>query len=108
MLTDPLSYEEASCTAMFTYAFCKGIKNGWYGDEAPLYRDAAEKGFRGLEKYCIDRNGSVHGVCKGSGFSFTEEYYRDNLFWVTNDNHGTGIVLLAGNELLSLKEWELK
>ena len=108
VLTDPLSYEEASCTAMFTYAFCKGIKNGWYGDEAPLYRDAAEKGFRGLEKYCIDRNGSVHGVCKGSGFSFTEEYYRDNLFWVTNDNHGTGIVLLAGNELLSLKEWELK
>lgn len=55
-----------------------------------------------MTEYCIDRNGSVHGVCKGSGFSFTKEYYSDELFWVTNDNHGIGIVLLAGNELLSL------
>lgn len=102
VLTDPLSYEEASCTAMFTFAFCKGIKNGWYGEEAPLYREAAERGFKGLTEYCIDRDGSVHGVCKGSGFSFTKEYYSDELFWVTNDNHGIGIVLLAGNELLSL------
>lgn len=102
VLTDPSSYEEASCTAMFTFAFCKGIQNGWYGKEAPLYREAAERGFQGLTQYCIDRNGSVYGVCKGSGFSFTKEYYRDELFWVTNDNHGTGIVLLAGTELLRL------
>lgn len=103
VLTDPSSYEEASCTAMFIYAFCKGIRNGWYGEQKSLYRDAAERGFRGLADYCIDKNGSVHGVCKGSGFSFTKEYYRDELFWVTNDNHGIGIVLLAGNELLSLE-----
>ena len=108
VLTDPSSYEEASCTAMFVFAFCKGIKNGWYGEEAALYKEAAEKGFRGLTEYCIDRSGSVHGVCKGSGFSFTKEYYRDELFWVTNDNHGTGIVLLAGTELLSLEKKEKK
>lgn len=102
VLTDASSYEEASCTAMFTFAFCKGVKNGWYGEEALLYREAAVKGFKGLTEYCIDRNGSVHGVCKGSGFSFTKEYYSDELFWVTDDNHGIGIVLLAGNELLSL------
>lgn len=106
VLTDFSSYEEASCTAMFTFAFCKGIKNGWYGEETPLYREAAEKGLKGLTEYCIDKNGSVHGVCKGSGFSFTKEYYRDELFWVTNDNHGIGIVLLAGNELLSLNNIE--
>jgi len=103
VLTDPSSYEEASCTAMFTYAFCKGVKNGWYGEEAFLYREATEKGFKGLTEYCIDKDGSVYGVCKGSGFSFTKEYYRDELFWVVNDNHGIGIVLLAGNELLDLE-----
>lgn len=103
VLTDSSSYEEASCTAMFTYAFSKGVKNGWYGEEAFLYREAAEKGFKGLTEYCIDKDGSVYGVCKGSGFSFTKEYYRDELFWVVNDNHGIGIVLLAGNELLDLE-----
>lgn len=99
VLTDQDSYEEASCTAMFIYAFCKGIKNGWYGEDAFLYIEAAKKGFRGLTEHCIDRNGSVYGVCKGSGFSFTKEYYSEELFWVTNDNHGIGIILLAGNEL---------
>ena len=81
----------------------QGVKNGWYGEEAFLYREATEKGFKGLTEYCIDKDGSVYGVCKGSGFSFTKEYYRDELFWVVNDNHGIGIVLLAGNELLDLE-----
>lgn len=104
VLTDPDSYEEASCTSMFIYGFCKGIKNGWYGGETPLYREAVQKGYQGLTEYCVDRDGSVHGVCKGSGFSFTKEYYRDELYWVTNDNHGIGILLLAGNEILNCKK----
>lgn len=104
VLTDPTSYEEASCTSMFIYGFCKGIKNGWYGEETPLYVEAVKKGYQGLTEYCVDRDGSVHAVCKGSGFSFTKEYYRDELYWVTNDNHGIGILLLAGNEILSCGE----
>lgn len=108
VLTDSDSYEEASCTAMFTFAFCKGVRNGWYGEDTLLYMNAARTAFRGLTEHCIDRNGSVHAVCKGSGFSFTKEYYSEELFWVTNDNHGIGIVLLAGNELLSAEEYLVK
>ena len=44
------------------------------------------------------------GICSGSGFSFTKAYYADALFWLVNDNHGVGIVLLAGSEYLKLTE----
>ncbi len=97
ILTDHESYEEASCTAMFTYAMSKGLRMGWY-DEAEKYRAAVHKGWKALSTYAIDKAGNVHAVCKGSGFSFTKEYYADELFWIVNDNHGVGIVLLAASE----------
>ncbi|CAI6083174.1 glycoside hydrolase family 88/105 protein [Cohnella sp. JJ-181] len=101
VLTDPDAYEEASCTAMFAYAFARGVRFGWLEDAA-RYTDAALRAWRGLAAKAIDRNGNVHGVCSGSRYSFTEHYYKYDLLTVVNDNHGTGIMMLAGVEICRL------
>lgn len=102
VLTDPESYAEASCTAMFIYAFVHGIRNGWL-EEPDLYLEAAVRGWEGLTAACIDKLGNVYGVCRGSGYSFNKLYYKEELDWQLNDTHGIGIVLLAGIEILRLE-----
>ncbi|WP_309242063.1 glycoside hydrolase family 88 protein [Paenibacillus sp. S150] len=103
VLTDPESYAEASCTSMFIYAFARGVRCGWLTEPGP-YASAALKGWQGLTRCCIDKQGNVYGVCRGSGYSFNKLYYKEELTWQFNDTHGTGIVLLAGIELLRLTQ----
>lgn len=55
-----------------------------------------------MTESCIDKDGNVYGVCRGSGYSFNKYYYKDELTWRLNDTHGIGIVLLAGIEALQL------
>lgn len=98
VLTDSSSYEETSCTAMFTYAMSKGLRHGWYADQE-RFLGCVLRGWKAISACSVDKDGNVHAVCKGSGFSFTREYYAEELFWITNDNHGVGIVLLAGSEV---------
>jgi rhamnogalacturonyl hydrolase YesR len=111
VLNMPSSYIETSCTAMFICAFSRGIRYGWFahddnGDTLP-YRMAAERAWRALEKYSIDKDGNIHGVCRGSEFAFNPRYYAEHLLPRLNDTHGIGIVLLAGVELLKLRETAL-
>jgi rhamnogalacturonyl hydrolase YesR len=108
VLDMPSSYIESSCTAMFICAFSRGIRKGWFDGEALPYRLAAEKGWQALERYAIDKNGNVYGVCRGSEFSFNPRYYAEHLLPRLNDTHGIGIVLLAGVELLKLAREENK
>lgn len=98
VLTDAESYEETSCTAMFTYGFAKGVRHGWLSAPEP-YAAAVDRAWQGLSKHSVDELGNVHGVCRGSNFSFSEAYYKFDLLWVENDTHGTGIVMLAGDEI---------
>lgn len=102
VLTDPESYEETSCTAMFAYGFARGVRFGWFEDPGP-YANAVHRAWRGLTARAVDRQGNVHGVCRGSRYSFTPDYYRDELGTVLNDTHGIGIVLLAGIEVQKLR-----
>lgn len=104
VLTDPVSYEETSCTSMFIYAFARGVRFGWL-EESNEYIEAVLRGFEGLSKVGIDKKGNVYGVCQGSGYAFTKDYYKHDLTWILNDTHGIGIVLLAGIETLRLKKW---
>jgi rhamnogalacturonyl hydrolase YesR len=97
------SYIETSCTAMFICAFSRGLRFGWLDADGASYRTAAEKAWRALEKYSIDRDGNVWGVCRGSEFSFNPRYYAEHLLPRLNDTHGIGIVLLAGVELLKTR-----
>ncbi len=101
VLNAPDSYPESSCTSMFTYAFARGLQNGWLPDP-PSYIQAVFKAWEALNRISIDKGGNVHGVCRGSEFSFSPEYYKKELLWNLNDTHGIGIVLLAGVEVLRL------
>ena len=65
--------------------------------------DAAERAWQGLTNQAVDRQGNLYGVCRGSGFSFSRAYYR-TLSWNFNDTHGVGIVMLAGVEVLRMRE----
>jgi len=104
VLDMPSSYIESSCTAMFICAFSRGIRLGWFDCEVNPYRIAAEKAWKALEKFSIDKDGNIHGVCRGSEFSFNPRYYAEHLLPRLNDTHGIGIVLLAGVELLKLRK----
>ncbi|MFX3634207.1 MAG: glycoside hydrolase family 105 protein [Candidatus Pristimantibacillus sp.] len=106
VITRPDAYEEASCTAMFAYAFARGVRFGWL-ENRDVYQVAALRAWRGLTGKAIDRQGNVHGVCSGSRYSFTSDYYSNDLLTVVNDNHGIGIMLLAGVEIDCMKK-ELK
>lgn len=97
VLTDPESYEEASCTSMFMYGFALGVRHGWL-EEPERYAAAARAGWRGLCERAIDKSGNLYGVCKGSSWSYSHAYYKHDLGWNLNDTHGIGIALLAGIE----------
>ncbi|KOY14278.1 glycoside hydrolase family 88/105 protein [Paenibacillus xylanivorans] len=103
VLNDSETYQEASCTAMFAYGFARGVRFGWLNQPA-RYIEAAERAWNGLTRKAIDRQGNVHGVCSGSRYAFTAEYYDKDLLTVTNDNHGIGIMMLAGTEVAKMKK----
>ena len=100
VLTLPESYEEASCTAMFIYSFSRAVRFGWIEEAlGKKLLASAMKAWEGLKRVALDRYGNVYGICRGSFYSFSVDYYRDTLGWTLNDTHGIGIVLLAGIEL---------
>ncbi|MCZ8521110.1 MULTISPECIES: glycoside hydrolase family 88/105 protein [Paenibacillus] len=103
VLTNPESYEESSCTSMFVYAFARGVRYGWL-EPAAAYTEAVLRGWEGLSRHAVDARGNVYGVCRGSGYSFSSSYYKDELLPLLNDTHGIGIVLLAGIETRRLAE----
>ena len=105
ILDDPESYLESSATAMFICAFSRGVVEGYM---EPGLQDAAaesaQRAWKALTEYIIDRGGNIYGVCRGSSFSFSRHYYR-SLSWNYNDTHGTGIIMLAGVELVKMQEY---
>ena len=105
VLTEEDSYEETSCTSMFVYAFSCGVENGWFDeDDIQLYINAAQKGWKGITTRMTDQFGNVFGVCRGSGYTFLLDYYKNELNPILNDIHGIGIVLLAGVAFKSVTE----
>ena len=89
------SYLETSCTGMFMIAIIRGVRNGWLPEH---YFENAKKAWQGLLEHSIDKDGNVYGVCMGSGCSMEAEYYMQ-IPTAKNDDHGTGIILLAATEL---------
>lgn len=96
VLTMGDSYSEASCTAMFTASFVRGLRNGWITGD--IYKSEALKGAAALRRKFIDSEGHLHGVCRGSEFSLSPYYYAERLLPRLDDPHGIGIVLIALNE----------
>ncbi len=96
VIDNPDSYAETSCTAMFTYAFIVGVKNGWL-DQA-TYTPAAEKGWLGLVKH-LNAKGKLSEICIGTGQSQDVTYYLTRPR-ATGDFHGQAPLLWCANALL--------
>lgn len=102
VLDEPDSYEETSCTAMFVLSMARGLRLGWFKERRDAAMEAALRGWTALLERCIDRHGNVYGVCLGSGCARDKAYYFDIPTYM-NDDHGTGVVLLAAVEMEKLR-----
>lgn len=96
LIDHPESYEETSCTGMFTYALITGVKKGWLKD--PAYGQAARKGWIALTGH-IDKDGNVDQVCVGTGQSHDVNYYLNRPTEKGNP-HGQAPVLWCAVALL--------
>jgi rhamnogalacturonyl hydrolase YesR len=63
LIDHPEAWSESSGSAMFTFAFVTGVKNGWL--DAKTYGPAARKAWLGLVKL-IDKDGNIANVCPGT------------------------------------------
>jgi len=99
------NYLEASASAMFVYAFAKGVRQGHLG---PAFLLPARRGYRGLLQNLIkiDLQGflTLEKVCGGAGLG--GEPYRDGSFEyyvnekiIANDPKGVGPFILAALEM---------
>ncbi len=99
------NYLEASASAMFVYAFAKGVRQGYL----PLdYLAAAQRGYHGLLQNLIkiDAQGwlTLENVCGGAGLGGkpyrdgSYEYYVNEKI-IPNDPKGVGPFILAALEM---------
>src|ERR1035438_2659840 len=74
-----------------------GVKHGWLKDK--VYAEAARKGWLGLNKLFIDKDGRVDKVCVGTGQTNNIQFYLTRPTEKGNA-HGQAPVLWCVNELL--------
>ena len=77
-------WAETSGSAMFAFAFIKGVKNGWLDEKE--YAPLARKAWMALVPY-INENGDVTEVCIGTDRKNDKQYYYDRKRCV-GDYHG--------------------
>ncbi|MBQ4259304.1 MAG: glycoside hydrolase family 88 protein [Lachnospiraceae bacterium] len=102
VLGDMDSFQEASATAMGSFSFARGIQMGILPEAG--YKEGAKRTAEALKKLCIDEEGNIYGVCRGSGCSFRRDYYKNHLICLLNDVHGMGLVLIALVDVARLLE----
>lgn len=96
LVNDPESWQETSCTGMFTFAMITGVKNGWL--DVSTYGPAARKGWLGLISY-LNENYDIREVCQGTNKLNDRQYYLDRQR-ITGDLHGQAPVLWCATAFL--------
>lgn len=94
ILNDPSTYQETSCTAMYTLSMARGINNGWLDDS---FRDHALSGWNAVNRK-INEDGTVSGICRGTGIGTSVAFYNGRETF-DHDPRGLGAVLTAGAEV---------
>jgi unsaturated rhamnogalacturonyl hydrolase len=101
----PGNYREASASAMFVYAFAKGVRKGYLGSE---FMSPARRAYFGLlqDLVIVDAQGwlNLQGTCGVAGLG--GDPYRDGSFEyyvsekiIPNDPKGVGPFMLAALEM---------
>ena len=92
------SYLETSATAIYAYAYARGINRGWLDKKA--YAPITLLAWNAVSTK-INAKGQVEGTCVGTGMAFDPAfyYYRPTSPFAA---HGYGPVLLASAEVLQM------
>ena len=96
IIDDPEAWKESSGTAMFTYAFITGVKNGWLDKE--IYGTAARKAWLVLISY-INTDDELTEVCEGTNIKNDRNHYLQRKR-IVGDLHGQAPVLWCATALL--------
>ena len=97
VLDHPETFEETSCTALFTLAMARGARYGWLPD---MYRENALKGWMALQEKIME-DGTVRDICRGTGIGDDVEFYQ-NRERFDHDPRGLGAMITAGCEIHAL------
>ncbi|MEQ9296938.1 MAG: glycoside hydrolase family 88 protein [Cyclobacteriaceae bacterium] len=97
ILNDPSTYEETSCTAMYTLSMARGINNGWLDAD---YRENVLAGWNAVTNK-IDEDGTVNRICRGTGIGTSVAFYNERKTF-PHDPRGLGAVLTAGSEVYKM------
>jgi rhamnogalacturonyl hydrolase YesR len=94
------SYEETSASAMYVFAIARGINRGWL--DAKAFGPAIAIGWNAVAGK-VNAKGQVENVCVGTGVGWEPMFY---MYRPTHllAAHGYGPVLLAGAEMIRLRE----
>jgi unsaturated rhamnogalacturonyl hydrolase len=92
------SYLETSATAIYTYAYARGINRGWI--DARAYAPMTLLAWNAVTSK-INAKGQVEGTCVGTGMAFDPAFYyhRPTSPFAA---HGYGPTLLAGAEVMTM------
>ncbi|KAA6335351.1 Unsaturated rhamnogalacturonyl hydrolase YteR [termite gut metagenome] len=93
------SYQETSCSAMFTYSIALAVNQGWTDKR---YAAIAIEGWKGIAGQ-ITPEGEVTGICAGTGIGDDIKFYYERPTPI-NDIHGLGAIFLAGIEVSKLTD----
>lgn len=94
VLDDNTSFEETSCTAMFTIGLIRAIDLGILDSSYKVYVDKAWLGLKSR----ISEDGIVKDICRGTGVSDDINFYKTRERF-PNDPRGLGSVVTALFEL---------
>ena len=97
VLDHPETFEESSCTAMFTLGLARGVRHGWL---KKTYREQALLGWNALQNK-IGEDGTVIDICRGTGIGDDVDFY-ENRKRFDHDPRGLGAMLTAGCEVYEL------
>jgi len=94
------TYLETSASAMYVYAIAHGINKGWLGGDA--YGPMVSIAWNAVAAK-VNAAGQVEGTCVGTGVGFEPMFYafRPTSVYAA---HGYGPVLLAGAEMIRLRD----
>jgi unsaturated rhamnogalacturonyl hydrolase len=92
------SYLETSATAIYAYAYARGINRGWLDKKA--YAPMTLLAWNAVSTK-VNAKGQVEGTCVGTGMAFDPAFYyhRPTSPFAA---HGYGPVLLASSEVLQM------
>lgn len=98
VLNMPESYEETSCTAIFTMAMARAVRMGWIDRS---FRKNALRGWNAMEKMIDLKTGVVSGICESMPIGPDLNFYL-NRKTKANDPRGVGAVIASGVEIARL------